>query len=98
MVSFTDLVLGGNRLSQNVQRTGAEASSLSAVEQKSINSLEAQIEKHTAKLEAYKADPWANDNAGRLAGAPSQEIQQTIIQGRISKLELEIQHRQDKGD
>lgn len=85
-----DVGLGGNRLIQNAQRVEAEAPTLTSAEEKSIASYQALIAKHTSKLDAYKENPRAYDNDGRLAAAESEEIQQRIIQGRISHLEKEI--------
>jgi RHS repeat-associated protein len=58
---------------------------------RSINSLEARIAEHQAKLDAYRADPWAYDNQGRLARAPNDQVRSRIIEGRINHLENEIQ-------
>jgi len=44
--------------------------SLTPEQLKSIRSFEARITEHQAKLEAYKADPWAYDNQGILERAP----------------------------
>jgi len=41
-------------------------------------------------LEAYNNDPDAFDNKGYLKGAPSNEVRQRIIDGRIRHLENEI--------
>ncbi|MFI7026035.1 polymorphic toxin-type HINT domain-containing protein [Micromonospora sp. NPDC049900] len=57
---------------------------------KSIRSLEARIAEHQAKLDAYRADPWAYDNQGLLKNAPNDEVRQRIINGRINHLEKEI--------
>jgi hypothetical protein len=70
---------------------GAEADAvLSGSARSGIRSLGRQIEEHTQKLEAYKANPDAFDNLGKLKNA-SPEIRQKIINGRIRKLEGEIQ-------
>jgi hypothetical protein len=71
---------------------------LSASEQRAVNSLEQRVAEHQAKLEAYQADPFANDNLGILEHAPSAEIQQSIIDGRIRHLQNEIQAFQDQID
>jgi hypothetical protein len=63
-----------------------------------VTSLQAQIEKHNEKLEAYRSDPWAYDNKGHLANASTTEIQQAIIAGRINKLEVEIRGFQNQID
>ncbi|MBI1926740.1 hypothetical protein HYR99_21165 [Candidatus Poribacteria bacterium] len=57
---------------------------------KSIRSLEKQIDAHKDKLEKYKNNPDAYDNKGTLKNAPSEEIREEIIEGRIKKLEKEI--------
>ncbi len=57
---------------------------------KSIRSLENLITEHESKLAAYIANPDAFDNRGFLANAPSEEVRQRIIQGRINHLQNEI--------
>jgi RHS repeat-associated protein len=71
---------------------------LTAAEQRSVTSLQAQVDSHMAKLEAYRADPYANDNLGILENAPTPEIAQSIIDGRINHLQNEIQAFQDQID
>lgn len=66
---------------------GRQTSSNSA---ESIKSLKARLAEHRQKLETYKDDPDAFDNQGLLKNAPSVEIRQRIIQGRIKHLEDEI--------
>ncbi|MBP2168267.1 filamentous hemagglutinin [Erwinia toletana] len=63
---------------------------LSTSDQRSVKSLEEQIRVHEEKLEAYKNDPDAFDNKGYLQNAPSEEVRQNIINGRIRHLEQEI--------
>ncbi|WP_213453181.1 hypothetical protein [Rhizomonospora bruguierae] len=70
-----------------VHNSGGE---LTPEQLKSIRSLEARVAEHQAKLEAYKADPWAYDNQGLLERAPNDEVRQRIINGRINHLEKEI--------
>jgi hypothetical protein len=57
---------------------------------KSIRSFERLIVDHQAKLEAYKVDPWAHDNQGRLKNAPNDAVRERIINSRINHLEKEI--------
>jgi RHS repeat-associated protein len=57
---------------------------------KSIRSLEQRIQEHELKLQQYIDDPYAFDNQGLLRNAPSEEIRQQIIQGRINHLRTEI--------
>jgi RHS repeat-associated protein len=68
---------------------GAEEGKEKSVE-KSIKSLQDRIAEHEQKLEDYKANPDAYDNKDFLKNAPSQEIRDRIIQGRIKHLENEI--------
>lgn len=68
-------------------RTGRE---LTASEQRAVRSLQRNVEEHRAKLEAYKNNPDQFDNQGILKNAPSSEIRQRIIDGRIRHLETEI--------
>ncbi len=56
----------------------------------SIKSLKARLEEHRQKLADYKANPDAFDNQGILRNAPSPEVRQRIINGRIKHLEDEI--------
>jgi|GEM_PF-3259400 ribosome-associated translation inhibitor RaiA len=63
---------------------------------KAIRSLEKQIEDHQAKLAAYIADPYAQDNLGILRDAPNDELRRKIIEGRIAKLQKEIQTFSDE--
>jgi RHS repeat-associated protein len=58
---------------------------------KAIRSLEKQIAEHEQKLAEYIRNPEAFDNQGLLRNAPSQQIREQIISGRIRKLQLEIQ-------
>ena len=63
---------------------------LTVSEQRALRSLEKQVAEHQAKLDAYRADPDAYDNKGILQNAPTPEIRQRIIDGRIRHLETEI--------
>ncbi|SEU29035.1 hypothetical protein SAMN05443639_11449 [Stigmatella erecta] len=56
----------------------------------SIKSLKARLVEHQQKLADYKGDPDAFDNQGILRNAPSPEVRQRIINGRIKHLEDEI--------
>lgn len=69
---------------------------LTPSQQKSLRSLQRQAEEHRSKLDAYRADPDAFDNLGYLERAPSPEIRQRIIDGRIRHLETEIRTFQDQ--
>lgn len=88
----------------SVQRAGVAAKSvddlahLTAAEQRSIRSLQRQVEEHQTKLDAYSADPDAYDNLGILERAPTPEIRQRIIDGRVRHLETEIRTFQDQID
>jgi hypothetical protein len=57
---------------------------------KSFRSLEQRVAEHTKKLADYRANPDAFDNLGLLKNAPTPEIRQRIIDGRIRHLEQEI--------
>ena len=74
------------------------ARTLAAAEQRSVASLQRQVAAHTEKLGAYRASPDAFDNLGYLERAPSPEIRQRIIDGRINHLETEIRGFQDQID
>ncbi len=71
---------------------------LSASERRAVGSLRQQVADHTAKLEAYRANPAAYDNLGILERAPTAEIRQSIIDGRIRHLTNEIKAFQDQID
>lgn len=68
----------------------ASGANLSAPQQRAVNSLQRQLQYHQNKLEAYRANPEAYDNLGLLERAPTAEIRQQIIDGRIRHLETEI--------
>jgi hypothetical protein len=61
-------------------------------------SLEKQIAAHEEKLKNYKANPDAYDNKGFLKNAPSDEIRQDIIDGRVKHLEHEIEEFRKQRD
>jgi hypothetical protein len=90
--------------SAGLDRAGVAANSadglarLPAPQQRSIRSLQSQIEKHQTKLADYRANPDAYDNLGILERAPTPEIRQRIIDGRIRHLETEIRTFQDQID
>gem|GEM_PF-675067 len=52
--------------------------------------LQRRLDEHRQKLSDYRRDPDAFDNQGLLKNAPSDEVRQRIIQGRIRHLEQEI--------
>ncbi|SEM00392.1 hypothetical protein SAMN05444354_110194 [Stigmatella aurantiaca] len=56
----------------------------------SIKSLKARLAEHQQKLADYKGNPDAFDNQGILRNAPSPEVRERIINGRIKHLEDEI--------
>jgi len=59
--------------------------------QKAIASIEHQIIEHEKKWVAYSRNPSDYDNQNFLRDAPTDEIRQRIIQGRMNKLRREIQ-------
>ncbi|WP_104398552.1 RHS repeat-associated core domain-containing protein [Vibrio penaeicida] len=75
-------------LAWGASRLGAK--NLTTSQKRSIKSLNQRIDEHKEKLEAYKKDPDAFDNKGFLKNAPSDEIRQRIIDGRVRHLEKEI--------
>ena len=64
--------------------------------EKSIRSLEDQVSTHEKKLQSYVQNPDAFDNQGLLKNAPSSEIRQRIIEGRVNHLTREIQGFRDQ--
>ena len=53
-------------------------------------SVQEAIEEHKRKIFDYLADPWASDIQGRLANAPTREIQEKIIAGRVEALQKQL--------
>ena len=76
--------------------TPATARTLTTSEARSARSLQNQIELHVQKLAEYKADPDAFDNLGYLKNAPSQQVRERIINGRVRHLQQEINTFQDQ--
>ncbi len=72
-------------------RTSKAAVNLTKSQLKSISSYEGLIAKHEQKLAEYIKDPWKFDNQNVLKNAPNDAIRQKIIEGRIEKLQTEIQ-------
>jgi hypothetical protein len=56
----------------------------------SVRSLQRNVEEHEDKLAKYRENPNPYDNQGTLKNAPTPEIRQRIIDGRIRHLETEI--------
>jgi hypothetical protein len=81
--------LGGVALECTVAPNSA-ADKLTGSALKSFRSLEQRVAEHTKKLADYRANPDAFDNLGLLKNAPTPEIRQRIIDGRIRHLEQEI--------
>ena len=54
------------------------------------------IKEHEIKLEEYKQNPDKFDNKGFLKNAPTNEIREKIIQGRIKHLEDEIKNFEEQ--
>jgi hypothetical protein len=69
---------------------GAGGSELSLSEQRAVASLQQRIVEHQQKLSDYIRNPDAFDNLGFLKNAPTPEIRERIIQGRINHLNQEI--------
>ena len=61
----------------------AAARLLTTSEQRAVRSLERRVAEHQVKLDAYRANPDAFDNLGILGRAPTPEIRESIINGRI---------------
>lgn len=82
IVSKLDKINDLRRASRAVDGVGDAA--------KGVSKLETRIAEHIKKLEDYKANPDAFDNKGFLKNAPTDEIRERIINGRIKHLEDEI--------
>jgi len=65
-------------------------------DEKSIRSLEKRLEEHRRKLDDYRQDPDAYDNQGFLENAPSLEVRNRIIEGRIKHLGQEIRNFEEQ--
>lgn len=68
----------------------SDLSRLSRSDRRSVRSLYRRLNEHREKLDAYRSDPSSMDNQGFLQNAPSPEVRQQIIDGRINHLENEI--------
>lgn len=90
-VAFATGFVGGLFKGAGARAVAAEADEAAAGVRAATRGLEKQLEKHIQKLEQYKANPFAFDNKGLLRNAPSDEIRQKIIAGRIRKLEGQIE-------
>jgi hypothetical protein len=76
--------------SRGVDKLGQVGKQTSTSPVKSIDSLRRNILEHRQKIQDYLANPDAFDNQGFLKNAPTPEIRQNIIQGRVRHLETEI--------
>ena len=100
----TQLALGRKGVVSSFQRWQVAANSaddlarLTVSQQRSVRSLQSQVKAHQTKLDGYRANPDAYDNLGILERAPTPEIRQRIIDGRIRHLETEIRTFQDQID
>jgi RHS repeat-associated protein len=72
-----------------------EAADLTAQQERAVQSLQQQITEHQQKLAEYIKNPDAFDNQGFLENAPTPEIRQSIIDGRIRHLQNEIRAFED---
>ena len=69
---------------------------LAVSDRRAILSHEKQIAEHQFKLDAYRRNPYNNDNKGFLKNAQSEEIKRRIIDGRIRHLQKEIKNSQQE--
>lgn len=67
-------------------------------QQRAVRSLQQRAAEHQQKLADYLKNPDAFDNQGLLRNAPTPEIRQRIIDGRVRHLEQEIKAFQDQID
>jgi len=74
------------------------APQLSKEAAKSVRSLQQRPGEHQNKLDAFRKNPDAFDNKGFLKNAPSQEVRERIINGRVNHLEQEIRNFQQQID
>jgi len=73
----------------------APGPNLTPEKERAIQSLEQRIAEHQQKLADYINNPDAFDNQAYLQRAPTPEIRQRIIEGRIRNLERQIRAFQD---
>ncbi|WP_338041903.1 RHS repeat-associated core domain-containing protein [Myxococcus eversor] len=79
---------GGGDARESAAKPGGQQTSSNPG--KSIESLRDRMAEHQKKLSDYRANPDKIDNQGLLKNAPSAEVRQKIIDGRIRHLENEI--------
>lgn len=75
---------------ESTSNSSDEVRELSPSQERSVRSLQRNVEEHEHKLTKYRENPDAYDNQGILKNAPTPEIRQRIIDGRIRHLETEI--------
>jgi len=63
---------------------------LSISQKRAVRSLQRRVNEHIIKRDNYAANPDAYDNRGILRNAPSSQIRNSIIQGRINHLNGKI--------
>ena len=88
--TITESSSGNNKPSLKDEIEAAK-DKLSKHDYKKVKSEYEQLLDHVNKLEKYKANPLKYDNKGILKNAPTEQIRQQIVNGRILKLEREIQ-------
>jgi RHS repeat-associated protein len=81
---------GDQSQTKSESEKGQKTESETKESNKSGDGLKKRIAEHQQKLESYKNNPEASDNKGLLKNAPSKEVRDRIVNGRIRKLEKEI--------
>ena len=81
---------GAVNLARRTAGRADEVTELSLQAQRGIRSLRQQIAEHRKKLNDYIANPDRFDNKGFLRNAPTPEVRQRIIDGRVRHLRQEI--------
>jgi hypothetical protein len=95
--TFFNGVVGASEAGQNIYNAMAgrgRGSGLSNQTREQLleskTSYEGLIEEHQQKLTDYIRDPYAYDNKDLLKNAPTEEIRQKIINGRIDVIQKQI--------
>ena len=94
LLKYDDSAEDSEEVGTSPNDTSAASSddTLDANTRRTIRSLEKNIREHQKKLDEYSANPEAHDNRGLLRNAPTEEVKQRIIEGRIRHLEQEIRN------
>ena len=91
-----DVAKGTKEAAQQTAKNVEEVENLLKAQQRAVHSLQQRVAEHQKKLADFVKNPDAFDNKGLLKNAPSPEIRQKIIEGRVRHLQTEIKAFQDQ--